>query len=43
MKVNILANPMFVHFHASLDAQMKELKSIGKYEAKKTEKQENCL
>ena len=35
MKVNILANRMFVHFHASLDAQMKELKSIGKYQAKK--------
>ena len=37
VEVNILANPMFVHFHASLDARMKELKSIGKYQVEKTE------
>ena len=46
-KVNILANPMLVCFRASLDAQMKELKSTGKYQVKKaqviTEEQENCL
>ena len=44
--VNILANPMFVCFCASLDAWMKELKSTGKYQVRKTQviikEQEDC-
>ena len=34
-EVDILANPMFVCFRASLDVRMKELKSTGKYQVKK--------
>ena len=36
-KVNILSNPMFCHFHAVLDSRMKELKAIGKHQARKAE------
>ena len=46
-EVNILANPMFVCFRASLDSRIKELKATGKYQVKKaqviTEEQEDCL
>ena len=35
--VNILADPMFCQFRATLDARMKELKSTGNYQVKKAE------
>ena len=35
--VNILADPMFCQFRATLDAHMKELKSTGNYQVKKAE------
>ena len=36
-EVNMLSNPMFCHFHAVLDSQMKELKATGKYQARKAD------
>ena len=46
-EVNIFANPMFVHFCVSLDAQMKELKATGNHQVKRaeviSEEQEDCL
>ena len=33
----MLSNPMFCHFHAVLDSQMKELKATRKYQASKAE------
>ena len=46
-EVNILSNPVFCQFRASLDARMKEIKATGEHKVKKaeviTEKQENCL
>ena len=46
-EVNILSNPVFCHFRASLDARMKEIKATGEHKVKKaeviTEEQEDCL
>ena len=46
-EVNILSNPMFCQFRASLDVRMKEIKATGEHKVKKveiiTEEQENCL
>ena len=46
-EVNILSNPVFCQFRASLDARMKELKATGQHKVKRaqviTEEQENCL
>ena len=46
-EVNILSDPVFCQFRASLDARMKEIKATGQHKVKRaeviTEEQENCL
>ena len=36
-EVNILSNPVFCNFRASLDAQMKQIKATGQHKVKKAE------
>ena len=46
-EVNILSDPVFCQFRATLDARMKEIKATGQHKVKRveviTEEQENCL